>query len=1107
MKTNGAAVRLTVSSLLLFLVASPSEGIVHSFTEDFLSSEYCDTANTTALWDTTGGEVKFPPLYPSFADSVYTPDAAWDVVVEGDHAYVAAWGAGLQVVDINDPDSIEFVGIYDTPGLACGVAVSGNYAYVADYTSGMQVIDISDPTGPSLVGFYITAGTAMDIAVAGDYAYVAGSNVGVYALNITVPMNPTFGGFTGTPGSAEGIAVAGDYAYVADKTSGLQVIDISTPTSLYIAGSYDTPGYAYGVTVEGDYAYVTDYSYGLQIFDISDPTNPAPANTQDTPGLAWDVAVTGNYAYIADGADGFQVVDISDPANPSILQVYDTPDWAYGVDIDGHHAYIADRNSGLQVVEIARPFYEVRPGSNCSLTDYVSAIVVSGDYAYVIIQEDGLAVVDISDPFDPTVVGNLVSPSGSYYSYEPTLHGDILFVPIGKGLEVIDVSAPTAPACVGSLSVGTGYSVRGFAMAGDYGYLCGGSDGVYVVDVSTPTAPAAVGTCATPGSALSVTVSGNYAYVGDSYSGVQVLDISTPTAPFIVGNYDDGLYSCSGVKVSGDLAFAGFGPCVRVLDISDPTNPTPLGAYCPDDYNSGWAVSGNLLYMTGFNTGGFEYDQISVFDVSDPTVYVRLGYFRPDERAGHLAITGDFACVGSLTSLRMYQFFYRLFDEVCDRAQSTEFHRTMDEIKRVRLTTLDSDVISYEVVADTNAFFWNPVLPGAGWHLLDWPGNRLIWRSTHRLGQIKQNPACSHLMLEWLYDFAFIDSIVDVPADQGGWVRIYFTRSTLDFADETSYPVEAYDIYRRIDDVELQTRVIAAYSEMCDEMTLHSDSKQAAQEFAGEGRLKLSLDSRTFVIIPGEPLSLSPPGVWEVLGTVHAHQQDEYIYLAPTLADSSSSLTYSVYCISTETTTPSVYYFSPPDSGYSIDNIAPSPPPGLMMTSPTELAWDAVPDDDFDYFTVYGSEYAALDTSASIIGYTVGIDMDITGHVYCFYHVTSTDFAGNQGDASSVENTYASAPGGGLPATFALSQNTPNPFDAGTVIAFDLPEDAHVKIVVFDVEGREVAMLADELHRAGRRRVTWDGTDRHGDPLGPGVYFVRMEAGGFSDIKKMMLLR
>ena len=166
-----------------------------SYTEDFTTTTYKDALNTTADWDTTAGELKLPPLVISLADSYDTPGYANGVAVSGDHAFVADYTSGLQVIDISDPTNLVLAGSYDTPHEASGVAVSGDHAFVADADSGLQVIDISDPTNPVLAGSY------------------------------------------DTPGQAQSVAVSGDHAFVADGTSGLQVIDISDPTIPVLARS------------------------------------------------------------------------------------------------------------------------------------------------------------------------------------------------------------------------------------------------------------------------------------------------------------------------------------------------------------------------------------------------------------------------------------------------------------------------------------------------------------------------------------------------------------------------------------------------------------------------------------------------------------------------------------------------------------------------------------------------------------------------------------------------------------------------------------------------------------------------------------------------------
>jgi len=60
---------------------------------------------------------------------------------------------------------------------------------------------------------------------------------------------------------------------------------------------------------------------------------------------------------------------------------------------------------------------------------------------------------------------------------------------------------------------------------------------------------------------------------------------------------------------------------------------------------------------------------------------------------------------------------------------------------------------------------------------------------------------------------------------------------------------------------------------------------------------------------------------------------------------------------------------------------------------------------------------------------------------------------------------------------------------------------------VLDVNGRVVRILLDETRPAGRHSAVWNGHDRSGVDVGPGIYFVRMEAGEFTAIRKMLLLR
>ena len=88
------------------------------------------------------------------------------------------------------------------------------------------------------------------------------------------------------------------------------------------------------------------------------------------------------------------------------------------------------------------------------------------------------------------------------------------------------------------------------------------------------------------------------------------------------------------------------------------------------------------------------------------------------------------------------------------------------------------------------------------------------------------------------------------------------------------------------------------------------------------------------------------------------------------------------------------------------------------------------------------------------------------------------------------------------PARFDLQQNYPNPFNPVTILNFELPVCAHAKLSIFDLLGREVAVLVNEKKVAGRYSVKWNATR-----LSSGIYFYRLSAGQYQETKRMSLLK
>ena len=88
------------------------------------------------------------------------------------------------------------------------------------------------------------------------------------------------------------------------------------------------------------------------------------------------------------------------------------------------------------------------------------------------------------------------------------------------------------------------------------------------------------------------------------------------------------------------------------------------------------------------------------------------------------------------------------------------------------------------------------------------------------------------------------------------------------------------------------------------------------------------------------------------------------------------------------------------------------------------------------------------------------------------------------------------------PETFSLAQNSPNPFNPSTAIAFTLPAQAHVRLTVFNALGQEIATLVDDERPAGAHIARWDAMNQPS-----GAYFYRIESGSFVETKRMMLVK
>ena len=118
--------------------------------------------------------------------------------------------------------------------------------------------------------------------------------------------------------------------------------------------------------------------------------------------------------------------------------------------------------------------------------------------------------------------------------------------------------------------------------------------------------------------------------------------------------------------------------------------------------------------------------------------------------------------------------------------------------------------------------------------------------------------------------------------------------------------------------------------------------------------------------------------------------------------------------------------------------------------------------------------------------------------------VPVTIIADDFGQFSGYLNTFVE---GSLPKEFTLHSNYPNPFNPSTVISYDLSRETAVKLNVYDMKGRRINALVNQVQNAGRHHVRWNAKDARGNGISAGVYLYRLEAGGKVFTEKMIFMK
>jgi len=248
---------------------------------------------------------------------------------------------------------------------------------------------------------------------------------------------------------------------------------------------------------------------------------------------------------------------------------------------------------------------------------------------------------------------------------------------------------------------------------------------------------------------------------------------------------------------------------------------------------------------------------------------------------------------------------------------------------------------------------------------------------------------------------------------------------------------------------------------------------------------------------------------WEYVGSQVSHGYAGYSYTATTPCDSiAGSNPLTLFMVEAEELSSGLYWFSAPDSGYSVDNLAPPVPApftGQYASGTAVLHWGVSGAGDFATFRLYRG--GSVDFMPGP-GKLVATQAD-TGYVDpagspSYYKLTAVDIHGNEGPvATLLPSGTLDVPGAG-PVAFALDGVQPNPTPGARLsVTFSLPVAAPARLELLDVSGRRVA--AREVGTLGAGRHVVDLAPDHA--LAPGLYLVRLTQGPNLRVTRVAVLK
>ncbi len=761
--------------------------------------------------------------------------------------------------------------------------------------------------------------------------------------------------------------------------------------------------------------------------------------------------------YYCTGYTTLSIVDVQDPRHPVLLGEIDTSGVGHGVAVSGDFAFVACAVTGFEVFDVANPAAPAKVAVLDVGTGGLD-VAVGGHVAYVAEGLDGFGVVDISDPTQPVNLATLDTPG---YAKGLALAGDVLYVadayvdPDTPDILVYDVSDPGAPVLQMSLPVWGGGS--DIIVDGNRGYVSSWNYGVIVLDLTYPLSPGVLGFVETTWGTHGLAAAGDLLYAAAA-QGLDVIDVGDPLHPFLRAQVRtiDAFHGTSHdvAVINGCAVIANYG-ALLVVDATYPQEASLAGSYALPDIARGVAVADARLYAA-VGRGG-----LHIAGLADPLVPAPLATLATGDFASGVAVSGPLACVADGDAgLRVI--------DVSDPAnpQTVAAVATPDTAVAVALAG-DAATGDLALVAD-----WR-----AGLQIVDIsePAAAYVVGSLPALTY----PSCVAgrgplAFVGVSSGLAVVDLAEPASPQQIGWVATPATVRGVMLDGDLAY-LACYEAGVQVVDISdpAAPHVVAVADTPNQAMaSLRVGDDLYVADYSSGMQVRRVTDPLAPLILG----SVDTPAGATSLATL-----GDVLYIA----DTSSTLQLAwLQCADTVPTL--LTFFDATVDGGTVrlawQLSADVPAADLHLELRADDAVRAVA------FTAQGAgAYAAVDTppAGAPVAYTLRQRLASGGWTTL--------------DSRMVQLA--------VPQASRVASVQPNPFNPSTTIELQIARTDEVQLAVYDLQGREVAVLARGTMMAGAHRVTWNGRDDGGRAVASGAYVVRLTTSDRVDTRRVMLVQ